>query len=201
MKPTDKYHHGNLRNKLIAIATELLSEEGAHSLSLRKISQRAGVSHNAPYMHFADKEAVLAAIAEEGFRLLSTQVETAVDKVNKNTKQQLIAASSAYVNFALQHSNHLQVMFCYYNPEKYPSLIEVSQASLDQLFKIVQAGQKDGTLIAGNPHEITKTIWALVHGVAAISIAYESKILLPEKNSAQEVVSTFVTLLLNGLAT
>ena len=67
MKPKDKYHHGNLRNKLIAIATELLSEEGAHSLSLRKISQRAGVSHNAPYMHFADKEAVLAAIAEEGF--------------------------------------------------------------------------------------------------------------------------------------
>ncbi|ACC81637.1 TetR/AcrR family transcriptional regulator [Nostoc punctiforme] len=200
MKPKDKYHHGNLRNKLIAIATELLSEEGAHSLSLRKISQRAGVSHNAPYMHFADKEAVLAAIAEEGFRLLSAQVETAVDKVNQNTKQQLIAASSAYVNFALQHSNHLQVMFCYYNREKYPSLIEVSQASLDQLFKIVQAGQKDGTLIAGNPHEITKTIWALVHGVAAISIAYESKILLPEKNSAQEVVSTFVTLLLNGLA-
>lgn len=200
MKPKDKYHHGNLRNKLIAIATELLSEEGAHSLSLRKISQRAGVSHNAPYMHFADKEAVLAAIAEEGFRLLSAQVETAINEVNKDTKQQLIAASSAYVNFALQHSNHLQVMFCYYNPEKYPSLIEVSQASLDQLFKIVQAGQKDGTLIAGNPHEITKTIWALVHGVAAISIAYESKIILPEKNSAQEVVSTFVTLLLNGLA-
>ncbi|QKQ73723.1 TetR/AcrR family transcriptional regulator [Nostoc sp. TCL240-02] len=200
MKPKDKYHHGNLRNKLIAIATELLSEEGAHSLSLRKISQRAGVSHNAPYMHFADKEAVLAAIAEEGFRLLSMQVETAINEVSKDTKQQLIAASSAYVNFALQHSNHLQIMFCYYNPEKYPSLIEVSQASLDQLFKIVQAGQKDGTLIAGNPHEITKTIWALVHGVAAISIAYESKILLPEKNSAQEVVSTFVTLLLNGLA-
>ncbi|MFN6540151.1 MAG: TetR/AcrR family transcriptional regulator [Nostoc sp. EkiNYC01] len=200
MKPKDKYHHGNLRNKLIAIATELLSEEGAHGLSLRKISQRAGVSHNAPYMHFADKEAVLAAIAEEGFRLLSKQVETAINEVNKDTKQQLIAASSAYVNFALEHSNHLQVMFCYYNPEKYPSLIEVSQASLDQLFKIVQAGQKDGTLIAGNPHEITKTIWALVHGVAAISIAYESKILLPEKNSAQEVVSTFVTLLLNGLA-
>lgn len=181
MKPKDKYHHGNLRNKLIAIATELLSEEGAHSLSLRKISQRAGVSHNAPYMHFADKEAVLAAIAEEGFRLLSMQVETAINEVSKDTKQQLIAASSAYVNFALQHSNHLQIMFCYYNPEKYPSLIEVSQASLDQLFKIVQAGQKDGTLIAGNPHEITKTIWALVHGVAAISIAYESKILLPEK--------------------
>ncbi|MBD2511951.1 MULTISPECIES: TetR/AcrR family transcriptional regulator [unclassified Nostoc] len=200
MKPKDKYHHGNLRNKLIAIATELLSEEGAHSLSLRKISQRAGVSHNAPYMHFADKEAVLAAIAEEGFRLLSAQVETAIKEVNKDTKQQLIAASSAYVNFALEHSNHLQVMFCYYNPEKYPSLIEVSQTSLDQLFKIVQAGQKDGTLIAGNPHEITKTIWALVHGVAAISIAYESKIILPEKNSAQEVVSTFVTLLLNGLA-
>ncbi|WP_392481408.1 TetR/AcrR family transcriptional regulator [Nostoc sp. C110] len=200
MKPKDKYHHGNLRNKLIAIATELLSEEGAHSLSLRKISQRAGVSHNAPYMHFADKEAVLAAIAEEGFRLLSVQVETAIKEVNKDTKQQLIAASSAYVNFALEHSNHLQVMFCYYNPEKYPSLIEVSQTSLDQLFKIVQAGQKDGTLIAGNPHEITKTIWALVHGVAAISIAYESKIILPEKKSAQEVVSTFVTLLLNGLA-
>jgi AcrR family transcriptional regulator len=73
-----KYHHGNLRNALIAIATELLAEEGVHALSLRKMAQRAGVSHNAPYMHFADREAVLVAIAEEGFRLLSVEVESTI---------------------------------------------------------------------------------------------------------------------------
>ena len=52
-----KYHHGDLRNTLIEIATVLLAEEGVHGVSLRKMAQQAGVSHNAPYMHFADKEA------------------------------------------------------------------------------------------------------------------------------------------------
>jgi len=200
IKSKDKYHHGNLRNTLIEIATELLAEDGAHSLSLRKIAQKAGVSHNAPYMHFTDKEAVLAAIAEAGFRLLSVEVETAINQVKKDTEKQLIAASCAYVNFALAHPHHLQVMFRHYDAEKYPNLIQISQASLDQLLKIVEAGQKNGSLIAGNPHEITKTIWALVHGVAALSIAYESKMMLSDKNSTEEVVNTFVQLLLNGLS-
>ena len=195
-----KYHHGDLRNTLLAIATELLAEDGVHALSLRKMAKRAGVSHNAPYMHFADKEAVLAAIAEDGFRLLTIDVESAISQAENNTRQKLIAASQAYVKFALNHPNHLQVMFRPVDVAKYPNLLKVSQASLNRLFKLVKAGQERGELSAADTHEMTKAIWAMVHGVSAISIAYNRAILLPAKASVEDTVSTFVTFLLDGMS-
>jgi AcrR family transcriptional regulator len=196
-----KYHHGNLRNTLIKVATELLAEEGTHALSLRKMAQRAGVSHNAPYMHFADKEAVLAEIAEEGFRLLAIEIESAIATADTSTYRQLIAASNAYIRFALDRPNHLQVMFRPYEVEKYPSLLQASQSALNCLFELVKSGQENNTLIAGNTHQMTKSIWAMVHGVAVISIAYQTNIFLPENTSIEEgVASVFVGFLLDGLA-
>src|SRR5690606_24649324 len=58
----EQYHHGDLKNALIRSGTELLAEEGVTSLSLRQVAARAGVSHSAPYAHFADKQALIAAI-------------------------------------------------------------------------------------------------------------------------------------------
>ena len=195
-----RYHHGNLRNTLLAIATDLLAEDGVHSLSLRKMAQRAGVSHNAPYMHFADKEAVLVAIAQEGFRLLSIDVESAISRSGDNSRQKLIAASKAYVCFAIEHPDRLQVMFQPIDVEKYPALLEVSQASLNRLFELVKLGQENGELRSGDTHEMTKAIWAMVHGIAALSIAYKTRLLLPEKNSVEDVVIALVNYLLDGLA-
>ncbi|ALF54978.1 TetR family transcriptional regulator [Nostoc piscinale CENA21] len=177
-----QYHHGNLRNTLLAIAIELLAEDGVEALSLRKMAQKAGVSHNAPYMHFADKEAVLAAIAQEGFRLLTVNVESAIAQAGKSTRQKLIAASQAYVEFAINHANHVQIMFRPVDVAKYRNLEEVAQASLNQLFELVKAGQENGELIVGDTYEITKAIWAMAHGVAILSIAYQTTNLFSEKN-------------------
>jgi AcrR family transcriptional regulator len=195
-----KYHHGDLRNALIEIAIELLGEEGTHGLSLRKIAQRAGVSHNAPYMHFADKEALLAAISEAGFRLLSIQVESAISRAGSSTREQLMAASNAYVNFAIDRPDRLQVMFYPYDAAKYPSTIAASQLSLNRLFEIVKTGQENGSLIAGNTEEMTKSIWAMVHGIATISIAYKTNILGSKNISTEQSTSILVNLLLDGLA-
>ena len=163
------------------------------------MAQRAGVSHNAPYMHFRDKDAVLAAIAEEGFNLLTIEVESAIAKADKSARQQLIAASETYVRFALDRADRLQVMFRPIEVEKYPKLLEVAQASLNRLFEIVKAGQEKGELRSGDPHEMTKAIWTMVHGIAALSIAYKT-LLLPEKNSVEDVVITLMNYLLDGLA-
>jgi AcrR family transcriptional regulator len=195
-----KYHHGNLRSTLLEIATELLAEDGVHALSLRKMAQRAGVSHNAPYMHFADKEAVLVAIAEEGFRLLAVDVESAISKSGDSSRQQLVAASEAYVCFAVNHADHLQVMFRAVDIKKYPTLLEVSQASLNRLFELVRWGQENGELRSGDTYEMTKAIWAMVHGIATLSIAYQTVILLPGKNSVEDVSAALVNHLLDGLA-
>jgi AcrR family transcriptional regulator len=195
-----KYHHGDLRNTLLTIATKLLVEEGIQALSLRKIAQRAGVSHNAPYMHFADKEAVLVAIAEEGFRLLSLDVEAAMASAQDSSRQQLLAASKAYVRFAIDRAAHLQVMFRSIDVEKYPHLAAVSQASLHRLSELVKSGLERGEFRAGDPDEMTKAIWAMVHGVATLSIAYQPMLLLPDKNSIEDVVVVSIGHLLDGIA-
>jgi AcrR family transcriptional regulator len=196
-----KYHHGELRSALIVVATELLAEEGIHTLSLRKIAQKAGVSHNAPYMHFADKEAVLAAIAEEGFRLLAEAVAATIAQCSTiSTRQKLIAASTEYVKFAVHHPNHVQVMFYPYDLSKYPSLLEISQAALNHLFELVKIGQENGEIVPGNTHKMTKAIWAMVHGVATLSTAYKTNILLPESPLTEETISTFIDCLLDGIA-
>ncbi len=194
------YHHGDLRNTLIAIATELLAEEGVQGLSLRKMAQKAGVSHNAPYMHFADKQAVLAAIAEAGFHLLAVEVESATATAGKSTRQQLVAACTAYVNFAIDRANHVQVMFHPFDLEQYPSLLAASQVALNLLFAIVKSGQINGELKSGDPHAITKAIWAMVHGVATISIANRTTNLLLKNDLGENTVSVFISFLLDGLA-
>jgi AcrR family transcriptional regulator len=195
-----KYHHGDLRKVLIAIATDLLVEDGVQALSLRKIAQIAGVSHNAPYMHFADKESVLVAIAEEGFRLLSLNIEAAISLSANSTREQLIAASQAYVRFALGHPGHVQVMFRTFDQTKYPSLIENSQTSLNRLFDLVKSGQENGELNSGNTYAITKAIWAMVHGISAISIAYKTSLMTSTKSSSEDITAIFVSFLLDGLA-
>jgi AcrR family transcriptional regulator len=194
-----KYHHGDLRNTLLTIATELLVEEGIQALSLRKIALRAGVSHNAPYMHFADKEAVLVAIAEEGFRMLSLVVEAALASAEDSSREQVLAASKAYVRFAIDRAAHLQVMFRSIDVEKYPNLGVVSQASLRRLSELVTSGQARGEFRAGDPDEMTKAIWAMVHGVATLSIAYQPTQLLP-RDSIEDVVVVSIGHLLDGVA-
>lgn len=195
-----KYHHGDLRKALIAIAIDLLAEGGVQALSLRKIAQKAGVSHNAPYMHFADKEAVLVAIAEESFRLLAVHVDSAISQVGGNTREQLIAASQAYVRFAIGHPDCVQVMFRPVEPTKYPSLVETSQASLNRLFELVKYGQEKGELNSGDTQAMTKAIWAMAHGISAISIAYKTSIMPSTKPSSEDITAMFVSFLLDGLA-
>ena len=109
-KPKDGYHHGNLREVLLRAAIELIAERGAHGLSLRECARRAGVSHAAPYRHFADKDALLFAIAELGFEKLYAAGVAAMEGV-EDPLERLDAYGIAYVRFALENPVLLRVMF------------------------------------------------------------------------------------------
>jgi len=69
------YHHGDLRAAMLAAASKIVEKEGTTGLSVREAARRAGVSHNAPYRHFPDREALLAAVAAEGFRELGERLK------------------------------------------------------------------------------------------------------------------------------
>src|SRR6478672_7153397 len=95
------YHHGNLRPALLRAATKTLEKEGVGALSLRDLARRAGVSHNAPYRHFPDRESLLAALAADGFEKLGQAMRGQGGK----------EMGEAYVRFALEHPQLFRLMF------------------------------------------------------------------------------------------
>src|SRR5690349_3579164 len=99
--PVSTYHHGDLRPALLKAAGRVLEKEGPAALSLRELARRAGVSHNAPYRHFADREALLAALAADGFRMLGEVLGVASSRHR----------GEAYVRFALEHPQLFRLMF------------------------------------------------------------------------------------------
>ena len=93
--PVKKYHHGDLKNALIKAGVEILAKEGVHGLSLRKVAQKAGVSHTAPYSHFSDKQALIAAISTEGFRIIYEKLDSAILRYQSYPLQQLVEGAWA----------------------------------------------------------------------------------------------------------
>ena len=104
----DAYHHGDLRRALIDASLALVSEEQDWTFSLREVARRAGVSHNAPYNHFADKHDLLVAIAAAGFEALRERMLSAVVE---NPKTALIKSAVVYVSFGLENPARYRLMF------------------------------------------------------------------------------------------
>src|SRR5579862_9662310 len=110
MRPRQPYHHGHLEETLLKTAIQLIGEVGPAGFSLREVARRAGVSHNAPYRHFQDREELLAAVAAQGFREL-TQAMLDVAANQSTGMGRLKLAGLAYVEFALRRKEHFTVMF------------------------------------------------------------------------------------------
>jgi AcrR family transcriptional regulator len=95
------YHHGDLRAAVLAAAWKMVEKEGVVGLSVREAARRAGVSHSAPYRHFADREALLAALVAEGLDQLQSALENRAGR----------ELGEAYVAFALEHPQRFRLMF------------------------------------------------------------------------------------------
>jgi AcrR family transcriptional regulator len=178
------YHHGDLRAALIAAGLAILAEEGAPALTVRAAARRAGVSHNAPYRHFADKTALLAAIAQEGFEALASDLERARAGAGETARAQLEATGWAYVRYALDHPDHLRVMFGGLFPDQaaYPDLAAVGARAFAVLVETLRAGQARGEIVAGDPRQVALTAWGLVHGLALLLLDRQ----IPAANDAPE---------------
>lgn len=104
-RATRTYHHGDLRASILRAAAELLEKRGVAALSLRDAARRAGVSHNAPYRHFSNRGALLAALAAGGFERLREDLAAAEHEGG------LRARGEAYIRFALAHPQLFRLMF------------------------------------------------------------------------------------------
>src|SRR5436189_6357013 len=109
-KPRVPYHHGDLRRALLVEAARTIRAEGIEAVTLRAVGARLGVSRTALYRHFADKSALLNAVAEDGFRGLSEALESAWTAAGGGVPG-FEAMGHAYVRFALDNPSHYRVMF------------------------------------------------------------------------------------------
>jgi len=164
--PRKNYHHGDLKNALIKAGIQILSKEGLGGLSLRRVAKKAGVSHTAPYAHFADKQALIAAISTEGYHLLYEQLASAVETNQGNPQNMLIEVGWAYVQFALKDPELFKVMFSgVIEQEKdYPDFREISQKNFQLLVGRVKNYQETGLLAPEPADMVAVRLWSLVHG-------------------------------------
>lgn len=193
-KPT--YHHGDLRRTLLDSSLALLEEKGLAGLSLREVARRAGVTHQAPYHHFADRAAILAALADEGFALLLASMQAEQEKAHRAPGAQLAAAGRGYVNFALAHPAHFRLMFRPELCEGAPPSV-AGAAAYGLLVDAVAAAQKGGEAPPQDSETLVALCWSAVHGLASLFLDGPMAAADP-KRAARKMMALLVRLLAAG---
>ena len=172
------YHHGALGPALLDAADALLQEAGSGALSLREVARRAGVSPTACYRHFATREALLAALAERGFREFGMAMSAAVTQAENEARDRFAAMGVAYVLFAVARPGRFRLMFgpAIIDRRQYPGLKTIADAAFARLQQAASDGDAapsgrvltDDTGRAVNVAAIAA--WSLVHGLSQLII-------------------------------
>jgi AcrR family transcriptional regulator len=184
------YHHGDLKNALIKAGVEILAKDGVSGLSLRKVASKAGVSHTAPYAHFADKQALIAAISTEGFRQLYERVSAVANEYKAKPSKQLIEVAWAYVQFALDDPDRFKVMFSgvLEKEKQYPEFVAESQRNFQLVQMIVEANQASGILRSGASDLAALSAWGIVHGFVMLLLEGQISHVILERVGLRELL-------------
>ena len=162
------YHHGNLRAALLEQAERTVRERGVQDLSLRELAREVGVSHAAPRRHFADRQALLDALAEAGFARLGAELRSAAEGAGEDFEARLRATAAAYVRFATRDAALLELMFAGKHREESGSLHEAADRAFAVMLELIDEGQADGALEPGDPERVGLVLFATMQGIAAL---------------------------------
>lgn len=162
------YHHGHLRATLLAEAERTLRDQGIDALSLRDLARQAGVSHAAPRRHFADRQALLDALAETGFARLGEEVSTAIDTAADDFRSRLRAAMTAYAHFVIRDPALVDLMFSVKTSGRSAGSPAASARLFTVVGDLISAGQQAGALPPGDPERLRLLLAAVMQGIAAL---------------------------------
>lgn len=172
------YHHGDLRAACLRAARELLEEDGSAGLSLRAVARRAGVSATAPYRHYPDRDALVSAVAAEGYRELAESLAAA--HPSPTTPDELATVAVAYVRFALDHPAMFRVMFAEPCDPTSEERMAATAAITQYVCDIV-----NGVFPGVDAEALSTAVWALVHGLAFLHLDRKLDASSPEAVAAQ----------------
>ena len=195
---TKAYHHGDLREALVAAALAIVERDGAAALSLRGAARAAGVSAMAPYHHFRDREALVAAVAQAGFERLYADKLAALATGSGDATAMVVAGARAYVGFILDNPELYRLMK---GPEladrrRHPALAEAAAAPAARLAEMTQALTGAGRSMVSS-ETLGQAIWAFAHGVGTLALdGY-----LPRDGSTLDLAASGTRALIAGFAT
>ncbi len=187
------YHHGNLRSALLAQAERTVRERGVSELSLRRLAREVGVSHGAPRRHFADRRALLDALAVAGFERLGNELQSAADGAGEDFQARLRSTAAAYIRFATRDAALLELMFAGKHREPSGTLHDASERAFAVMLEVIAQGQADGALEPGDPERIGLVLFATIQGIAALITAG-----IVEDENLDELVADAIAHFLRG---
>ncbi|MFO1318445.1 MAG: TetR/AcrR family transcriptional regulator [Burkholderiales bacterium] len=165
------YHHGALRDALLAAAESLLSDVGLEGFTLRECARRAGVSHGAPAHHFGDVRGLLTAFAAQSFDQLEALTRAYMDAARPGAYERLVANGLAYLDYALAHPARFRLMF---RSERLDDRSEALQQSATGVLRHFESCMRGVLDAAGRPESdltaCTTLAWTLVHGLATLML-------------------------------
>ena len=162
----------DLRRAILDASLDLIAAKGIEALSLREVARRLKVTHGAPYYHFRDRAAILAALTEEGLGLLTAELQAAVAGAKGGALGSFEACGRAYVSFAVTRSAYFKII---YRPElagdKHHQAIEKASAcGFQVLLHTVQRCQAEGMCRGVDAYALAMTGWATAHGLASLCV-------------------------------
>ncbi|MBL0194125.1 MAG: TetR/AcrR family transcriptional regulator [Myxococcales bacterium] len=196
------YHHGNLRRAVLDAALALLAERGHHDFTLRELARVAGVTHNAPYRHFASKADVLAALRDEGLAKLAEAEHAALDAAGPNPRDRVQALGESYVRFALEQPTLFRLVLAAPLEEGEPPQASARSQASSESYRLLEATLEEARRAGAvrqdlSARELALAAWAFVHGISTLLVSGR----LPATSAAVErYVALLSTMFFEGAA-
>lgn len=171
------YHHGDLRQTLLDTCCQHIAGQGLEGLSLRALAREAGVSATAPYRHFETRQALLSALATEGFTELTRALAGARLQWHEEPIRALYVAGTRYVRYAVANPVKYQLMFGDLIGEfsGHQPLVDAAWNCFAEMRQILVAGGRLQLWVDTDLEELAAQLWAMLHGIAGLVISYQRK--------------------------
>ena len=192
------YHHGNLPVVLLDAAKSLIAERGLEGFTLREVARRIGVTHVAAYRHYADRRALLAAVAERGFQQLRRRLDTARKNAPESLEPRMRAILAAYLHFCWDEPALTHLMFGprLGRPGEFPKLEAAVEGSLGIIAETIAAHAPPRALPHRSPRQMGIVLWTFVHGFSTLSY---DKAAYPTARQAARAFDDMLTPMLVGM--